>query len=41
MNEIVNRFLLNGHKFMTKLHLRQSGSTYSTGGPFAKHCDRI
>ena len=35
MNEIVNRLLSAGNKFMLKMHLRQSGFTYSTCGPFA------
>ena len=29
MNEIVNKFLLTGHKFMHEMHLRQPGFTYS------------
>ena len=28
MNEIVNKFLLGGHKFMPELHLRRPGFTY-------------
>ena len=36
MNAIVNRFLLAGDKFMSQMHLRQSGFTYSTCGPFTK-----
>ena len=34
MNEIVNKFLLAGHKFMPEMHLRQPGFTYSACGPF-------
>ena len=34
MNEIVNKFLLVGNKFMPEKHLRQSGFTYSATGPF-------
>ena len=34
MNEIVNMFLLAGHKFMPERHLRQPGFTYSACGPF-------
>ena len=34
MNEIVNMFLLAGHKFMPERHLRQPGFTYSAFGPF-------
>ena len=29
MNEMVNRFLLAGDKFMPEMHLKQSGFTYS------------
>ena len=41
MNEIVNKFLLGGGKFIPTLHLRQPGFTYTTCGPFAKHRKRI
>ena len=41
MNKIINKFLLTGDKFMQKLHLKQSGFTYSACGPFAKHRERI
>ena len=41
MNEIVNESLLTGDKSMPELHLRQPGFTYSTCGPFTKHCERI
>ena len=41
MNEIVNKFLLVGHKFMPEMHLRQSGFTYSACGPFTKNKERI
>ena len=41
INDIINRFLLTGDKFMPKMHLRQSGFTYSAGGPFTKHKQRI
>ena len=42
MNEIVNKFLLAGDKFMHELHLRlpasldKLGFTYSACGPFIK-----
>ena len=36
MNEIVNKFLLAGNKFMPEIHLRQPRFTYSTWGPFTK-----
>ena len=29
MNEIINKFLLTGNKFIPELHLRQSGFTDS------------
>ena len=41
MNEIVNKFLLVGDKFMTEMHLRQLGFTYSLCGPFTKNKERI
>ena len=36
MNEIVNKFLLVGDKFMPEMHLRQPGFTYSACRPFTK-----
>ena len=36
MNEIVKKFLLAGDKFMTEMHLRQPGFTYSACGIFKK-----
>ena len=41
MNEIVNKFLLVGHKFMPEMDLRQPGFTYSACGPFTKNKERI
>ena len=41
MNEIVNKFLLAGDKFMPEMHLKQPGFTYSVCGPFTKNKDRI
>ena len=41
MNEIVNKFLLAGYKFMPEMHLRQPGFTYSTCGLFTKNKERI
>ena len=41
MNEIVNKFLLAGDKFMPEKHLKQPGFTYSTCGPFTKNKKRI
>ena len=36
MNEIVNKFLLAGDKFMPEMHLRQPQFVYSACGPFTK-----
>ena len=41
MNEIVNKFLLVGHKFMPEIHLKQPGFTYCACGPFSKNEKRI
>ena len=41
MNEIVNTFLLAGDKFMSKMHLKQPGFTYSACGRFTKNKERI
>ena len=41
MNEIVNKFLLVGDKFMPEMHLKQPGFTYSACGPFTKNNHRI
>ena len=41
MNEIVNKFLLVGEKFMSEIHLRQPGFTYSASGSFTKNKERI
>ena len=42
MNEIVNNtFLLAGDKFMSDMHLKQPGVTYSARGPFTKNRKRI
>ena len=41
MNEIVNKFLLAGDKFMPEMHLEQPGLTYSACGPFTKKKERI
>ena len=37
MNDIINKFLLVGDKFMPKMHLRQPGFTYSTCGAFTEN----
>ena len=41
MNELVNKFLLAGHKCLHEIHLRQPGFTYSVCGPFTKNKERI
>ena len=41
MNEIANKFLLEGDKFMTEMHLKQPSFTYSVCGPFTKSKERI
>ena len=41
MNNIINKFLLAGHKFMPELHLKQPQFVYSAGGPFTRHKERI
>ena len=41
MNNIINRFLLAGDKFMPEMHLRQPQFAYSACGPFTKHKQRI
>ena len=37
MNEIANKFLLAGHKFMPEMHLKQPEFTYSVCDPFTKN----
>ena len=41
MNDIIDKFLLVGDKFMPEMHLRQPGFTYSACGPFTKNKERI
>ena len=41
MNEIVNKCLLPGDKFMPEMHLKQHGFTYSACGSFTKNKERI
>ena len=36
MNKIVNTFSLAGDKFMSEIHLKQPGFTYSAWRPFNK-----
>ena len=40
-NEIVNKFLLAGYKFMPEMHLKQPGFTYSACGLFTRNKERI
>ena len=37
MNNIINKFLLAGDKFVPEIDLRQPGFTYSACGPFTKN----
>ena len=37
----MKKFLLAGNKFMSEIHLRQPGFTYSACGPFTKSKERI
>ena len=41
MNNIINKFLLAGDKFMPEMHLRQTQFVYSACGPFTRHKERI
>ena len=41
MNNIINKFLLAGDKFMSEMHLRQPQFIYSVCGPFTRHRERI
>ena len=41
MNEIVNKLLLAGDKFMPEMHLKEPGFSYSARGPFNKNKERI
>ena len=40
MNEIINKFLLVGDKFMPEMHLKQRGFTYSACGSFTRNKKR-
>ena len=37
MNNIINKFLLAGDKFMPEMHLRQPRFVYSACGPLTRH----
>ena len=41
MNDIINKFLLAGDKFLPEMHLKQRGFTYSACGSFTKNKERI
>ena len=41
MNEIMNKFLLAGNKFMPEMHLKQPSFTCSACCPFTKNKERI
>ena len=41
MNEIANKFLLAGDRFMPEMHLRQLGFIYSACGSFTKTKERM
>ena len=41
MNEIVNKFSLARDRFMSEIHLKQPGLTYSACGPFTKNKEKI
>ena len=41
MNNVINKFLLVGDKFIPKMHLRQPQFVYSACGPFTRHKERI
>ena len=41
MNNMINKFLLAGDKFMPEMHLRQPQFVYSACGPFTRHKERI
>ena len=41
MNEIVNKFLLAGDKFIPEMHIKPPGFTYSACGPFTKNKEKF
>ena len=41
MNNVINKFLLAGDKFMPEMHSRQPQFVYSACGPFTRHKERI
>ena len=41
MNNVINKFLLAGDKFVPEMHLRQPQFVCSACGPFTRHKERI
>ena len=41
MNDIINKFLLPGDKFLPEMYLKHSGFNYSACEPFTKNKERI
>ena len=41
MNEIINKFLLTGGKFIPEMHLRKSSFTYRACGLYNKNKEKI
>ena len=41
MNNVINKLLLAGDKFMPEMHLRQPRFVYSACGPFTRHKKKI
>ena len=41
MNNVTNKFLSAGDKFMPEMYLRQPQFVYSACGPFTRHKERI
>ena len=41
MNDVINKCLLAGDKFMPEMNLRQPQFTYSSCGPFTRNIERI
>ena len=41
MNNVINKLLLAGDKFMSEMHLTQPQFVYSACGPFTRHKERI
>ena len=41
MNNVINKFLLAGDKFMPEMHLKQPQFVYSACGRFTRHKERI